>query len=66
MTRPDDRSSGLVIFAHPGAAATVTARCHSIARPLASTSPTGLSPATIKSVYTFSTGSSVGAETVIA
>ena len=49
----------------PGPAAPGTARCHSLVvtdglRPLASSSPTGLSPATIKSVYAFSTSSTVG------
>lgn len=55
-------------FAHvcPGPANPGTARCHSIARPLASPSPTGLSPATIKSVYNFSTSSTVGAGMTIA
>lgn len=55
-------------FVHvcPGPANPGTARCHSIARPLASTSPTGLSPATIKSVYSFSTSSSAGAGKTIA
>lgn len=50
----------------PGPAGPDTALCHSIARPLASTSPTGLSPATIKSVYNFSTSSTAGAGKTIA
>jgi len=55
-------------FVHvcPGPANPGTARCHSITRPLASTSPTGLSPATIKSVYNFPTSSTAGAGKTIA
>ncbi len=55
-------------FVHvcPGPAEPGTARCFSIVRPLASASPTGLSPATIKSAYSFSTSQTVGAGTVIA
>ncbi len=55
-------------FVHvcPGPAGPGTARCHSIARPLASSSPTGLGPATIKSVYSFSTSSTAGAGKTIA
>jgi subtilase family serine protease len=49
-----------------------TARCHANVvtdeqgNPLASTSPTGLSPATIKSVYTFPTSTTAGAGKTIA
>ncbi len=51
----------------PGPAAAGFARCHAwIFRPQASTSPTGLSPATIKSVYSFSTSSTAGAGKTIA
>lgn len=50
----------------PGPANPGTARCHSITRPLAGTSPTGLAPATIKSVYNFSTSSTAGASQTIA
>ncbi len=50
----------------PGPAAPGDARCHSYARPNASSSPTGLSPATIKSVYSFSTSSTAGAGKTIA
>ncbi len=50
----------------PGPASQGTARCHAVARPNASTSPTGLSPATIKSVYSFSTSSTAGAGKTIA
>lgn len=54
------------VYVCPGPAGPDTARCHSIARPLASTSPTGLSPATIKSVYGFSTSATAGAGKTIA
>ncbi|HEX9018403.1 MAG TPA: hypothetical protein VF806_04420, partial [Anaerolineaceae bacterium] len=50
----------------PGPAAEGNARCFSRVFPDASASPTGLSPATIKSVYKFSTGSTVGAGKTIA
>ena len=50
----------------PGPAGPGTARCHAVVRPNASTSPTGLSPATIKSVYNFSTSNTAGAGTTIA
>jgi subtilase family serine protease len=55
-------------FVHvcPGPANPGTARCHAVARPLASTSPTGLDPATIKSVYNFPTSLSAGAGMTIA
>ena len=54
-----------------GPAGADSARCHAQVRAdrignLASTSPTGLDPATIKSVYGFSTSSTAGAGTVIA
>lgn len=55
-----------VVHVCPGPANPGTARCHSVVRPLASTSPTGLSPATIKSVYAFSTGVTAGAGKTIA
>lgn len=47
--------------ANPGAAG-----CHAIARPFATTAPTGLSPATIKSAYNFPTSSTAGAGKTIA
>lgn len=50
----------------PGPVAEGNARCFSRVFPQASTSPTGLSPATIKSVYTFSTSSTAGAGKTIA
>ncbi len=51
----------------PGPAAEGTARCHAwILRPQASTSPTGLSPAKIKSVYNFPTSTTAGTGKVIA
>ncbi len=51
----------------PGPVAAGFTRCHSwILRPQASTAPTGLSPATIKSVYSFSTSSTAGAGKTIA
>ena len=51
----------------PGPASPDSARCHArILRPQASTSPTGLSPATIKSVYNFSTSTTAGAGKTIA
>src|SRR5512140_2808494 len=50
----------------PGPANPGTARCHSIARPLASSSPTGLSPAKIKTAYNFPTGSTAGGGKTIA
>jgi subtilase family serine protease len=60
--------------AHPGPAVPVCpgpvaqgyARCHSRVFPNASSSPTGLSPATIKSVYSFSTSQTVGSGQTIA
>jgi subtilase family serine protease len=50
----------------PGPVAMNFARCHSRVFPFASKSPTGLSPATIKSVYSFSTSSTAGAGKTIA
>ncbi len=50
----------------PGPVAAGNSRCFSWVTPLASTSPTGLSPAIIKSVYTFSTSLTVGAGKTIA
>jgi subtilase family serine protease len=51
----------------PGPVAAGFTRCHAwILRPQASTAPTGLSPATIKSVYGFSTSSTAGAGKTIA
>jgi len=50
----------------PGPVAEGYARCHSHVFPDASSTPTGLSPATIKAVYSFSTSSSAGAGTTIA
>lgn len=55
----------------PGPAGPGTARCHAQvlagdAKPLASSSPTGLSPATIKSVYNFPTSLSAGTGMTIA
>jgi subtilase family serine protease len=51
----------------PGPAAPGTARCHSWVRPqTSSTTPTGLSPATIKSVYGFSTASKAGGGQTVA
>jgi subtilase family serine protease len=50
----------------PGPANLGAARCYAVVHPNASTSPTGLSPATIKSVYNFSTSSTAGAGKTIA
>lgn len=51
----------------PGPAAADSARCYArVLRPDASTSPTGLSPATIKSVYNFPTSMTAGAGKTIA
>lgn len=56
----------------PGPATADTARCHSRVvtdgrgQPAATTSPTGLSPATIKSAYNFPTSSTAGAAKTIA
>ena len=55
----------------PGPATAGTAHCHAQVlanglNPAASTSPTGLSPATIKSVYNFPTSSTAGAGKTIA
>ena len=54
------------VRACPGPASVPTALCHALVRPLASTSPTGLAPATIKSAYSFSTSSTAGAGKTIA
>ena len=55
-------------FVHvcPGPASPGTVRCHSIVRPKANTSPTGLSPDQIKLVYNFSQLSNAGAGETIA
>lgn len=50
----------------PGPANPGTARCHARVIPHAGTAPTGLSPATIKSTYGFSTSSTAGAGKTIA
>jgi len=50
----------------PGPAGPGTTRCYAIARPLASTSPTGLGPTTIKSAYNFPTSLTAGAGMTIA
>jgi subtilase family serine protease len=50
----------------PGPAAPGDTHCHSWVFPDASASPTGLSPATIKSAYSFSTSSTAGAGKTIA
>lgn len=49
-------------FVHvcPGPASPGTARCHLVARPLASASPTGLSPVDIKGAYSFSSSYTAG------
>src|ERR1041384_1860422 len=50
----------------PGPAATGDAHCHAWVHPNVSSSPYGLSPATIKAVYGFSTSASAGAGKTIA
>ncbi len=50
----------------PGPAAPGDARCHIDIRPNPNASPTGLSPATIESVYSFSTSSTAGSGKTIA
>lgn len=50
----------------PGPADPGSTRCHAWAKPNASTSPKGLSPATIKSVYNFPTSLTAGAGKTIA
>jgi len=50
----------------PGPAGPDTARCHAVVKPQASTSPTGLSPAQIKSAYNFTTSLTAGAGKTIA
>lgn len=58
-----------VVGAAPNTASSATRTAHNylkLAHPNASTSPTGLSPATIKSVYNFPTSSTAGAGKTIA
>jgi subtilase family serine protease len=50
----------------PGPVAAGDSRCYAWVTPFATTSPTGLSPATIKSVYSFSTSLTVGSGQTIA
>src|SRR4051794_20896780 len=50
----------------PGPANPGTARCHAVVKPQASTAPTGLSPAQIKSAYNFTTSATAGAGKTIA
>ena len=50
----------------PGPAAAGDSRCYAWVTPFATSSPTGLSPATIKSVYNFSTSLTAGAGQAIA
>ncbi len=50
----------------PGPANPGTSRCHAVVRPNASTSPTGLSPAQIKSAYNYTTSLTAGAGKTIA
>ena len=50
----------------PGPAAPDDTHCHAWVRPNVSSSPTGLSPATIKSVYNFPTSATAGAGKTIA
>ena len=50
----------------PGPAAAGDARCHAWVKPDASKSPVGLSPATMKAAYGFSTSNTVGAGKTIA
>lgn len=54
------------VRACPGPASVPTALCHALVRPFAYTSPSGLSPARIKSAYGFSTSNSAGAGKTIA
>ncbi len=63
---PQSNPGDNAIHVCPSPAAPDTARCHIVIRPNASTSPTGLSPATIKSVYNFPTSLAAGAGTTIA
>ena len=58
--------SGPAVPVCPGPVSQGYARCHSRVFPNASKTPTGLSPATIKSVYNFSISSTAGAGTTIA
>ncbi len=69
MAQGNDSASSAgdnAIHVCPSPAGPDTARCHAMVRPNASSSPTGLSPATIKSVYNFPTGSTAGAGQTIA
>jgi subtilase family serine protease len=50
----------------PGPASPGSGRCHIVVRPFVSGSPTGLSPATIKSVYGYTTSATAGAGKTIA
>ena len=50
----------------PGTFGPDTARCYAFARPFATSSPTGLSPSTVKSVYDFPTSLTAGAGQTIA
>src|SRR5690349_853821 len=50
----------------PGPANPDSGRCHAWVQPNVGSSPTGLSPATIKSAYNFSTSSTAGAGKTIA
>ncbi len=63
---PQSNPNDNAVHVCPGPAGPDTARCHAIVRPNASTSPTGLSPATIKSVYNFPTSLTAGAGKTIA
>ncbi len=57
---------GTAVQVCPGPAASGSARCFSRVFPNASASPTGLTPATIESVYNFPTSLSAGSGTTIA
>ncbi len=63
---PQPNGNNAPVHVCPGPAAPGDARCHLVARPQASSSPTGLGPATIKSVYNFPTGSTAGTGHTIA
>jgi hypothetical protein len=56
---------GLPVHVCPGPANPGSARCHSLVVPQASNSPTGLSPATIKSAYNFPTSLTAGSGVTI-
>ena len=60
---PSDNSARPVC---PGPASPSDTHCHAWVRPNASTSPVGLSPATMKAVYGYSTSSTAGAGKTIA